>query len=153
MERPALRHPAVLLAVDAAVAASAAWLSVVPLGGLVDRYPCHAPLGQSCQRPLLTSEEAMDRETVALGPGLRGPVARLLDPLGDLVGEVGRNGTADRANLRKVVQALDDLVARVRERRRGSEDDFVTAGAVVTVVRHAVRTLGPLCDDTADPRA
>lgn len=96
---------------------------------------------------LLTSEEAVGRETLALGAGLRGPVARLLDPLGDLVGQVGRYGRADRADLHEVVQALEELVRRVRECRRGSEDDFFTVGAVVTVVRHALGTLGPLCDE------
>lgn len=39
------RHPTVPLALRAALAAVAAWLLVLPLGGVADDYPYYAPLG------------------------------------------------------------------------------------------------------------
>ncbi|GAB2869965.1 FUSC family protein [Nocardioides pacificus] len=40
-----VRHPRVHVSVKAAVAATLAWLAIVPLGGVADDYPYYAPLG------------------------------------------------------------------------------------------------------------
>lgn len=45
LPHPGWRGPVLLRAVDAALAASVAWLLVQPFGGLSDRYPYLAPLG------------------------------------------------------------------------------------------------------------
>jgi hypothetical protein len=71
VDHAVVRHPAVPLALRAALAALAAWLVVLPFGGLADMYAYYAPLGAllSVSTTVLSSLRTAAQMALALGLG------------------------------------------------------------------------------------
>lgn len=99
---------------------------------------------------LLADQEHAAREHVALGPELRPPCGEVLHELADTLRTLeGDHENHDRVlqldvdSRRRTEDALEALVETMRRVREETDDDLLTAGAVVTAVGRTLVALEP----------
>ena len=91
---------------------------------------------------LVVHHEHACRQRVPLGPSLRSPAADALEAMGQALRSVeGRN--ADPEALCAVEEAVNDLVAAIRDVRTRTDDEMFAAGSIVSALRRSVAALAP----------
>lgn len=97
---------------------------------------------------LLADQEHAERDLVALGPELRPAVGTVLHELAETLRSLAaghrardRDRSLDEDARHRTEQALEELVATMRQVRQRTDDDLLTAGAVVTAVGRTIVAL------------
>jgi hypothetical protein len=88
----------------------------------------------------LSDRENADREDVAIGPALRPLTAEVLLRVADVLGTMDEH-EVDEEKLQDAQDALERLVAAIRDARTESDDDMMAASGVVSTVRRTLDTL------------
>lgn len=99
---------------------------------------------------LLEEDEHAGKDVVGLGPQLRPHAALALLTIADLV-ESGDGRTVDPEAKAAAQRALTELVDQIRDVRVSSDDEFFTAGSIVTDIRRCLETPRPISDDELQP--